>query len=156
MSLQNALDAAVKLKSALATEVARSQEVRQILKSVNSDALLSQASLREAFNHHSAWLAGELARGLAAWAAPHGLADVTPDDVCRLAPFEGAQLRTILGEIKALSASLSELDAFNQQLAQQALTFVRAYVSHLAPRPAAYTRRGLPAALEAATHSEHA
>jgi hypothetical protein len=156
MTLANALDAALKLKAALTTEVHRSKDVRKLLKTINSEQLLAQASLREAFNQYSAYLSAELGRAIAAYAATQGLADITLDELCRRAPFEGEQLRSIFAELRALSASLAELDAFNQQLAQQALTFVRAYVTHLAPRPTAYNRRGLPPSLEGATHSEHA
>jgi hypothetical protein len=51
---------------------------------------------------------------------------------------------------------LSELDVVNQQLAENALTVVRAYVTHLAPQPSAYNRRGQAAAPPSTTHSEHA
>jgi hypothetical protein len=156
MSLPQALDIALKLKGTLATEVQRSQESRTVLKALDTPALLAQASLREAFNQHSAWLSSELARYLGEFATQHGLPDVTLEDLRRLAPFEGEQLTGIFGEIRSLSRALSELDEVNQQLAEKALTVVRAYVTHLAPRPSAYTRRGQPAAVEAGTHSEHA
>jgi hypothetical protein len=156
MSLPQALDIALKLKGTLATEVQRSQESRSVLKALDTPALLAQASLREAFNQHSAWLSAELARHLAAFAQSQGLADVTLEDVRRLAPFEGEQLSGVFREIRSLSSALSELDEVNQQLAEKALTVVRAYVTHLAPRPSAYTRRGQPSAVETGTHSEHA
>lgn len=154
--LTQALDIALKLKTALATEVARSQESRAVLKSLDTPTLLAQASLREAFNQHSAWLSAELGRNLATFAAGHGLSDITLEQVRTLAPFEGEQLTSVFAEIRALSRALAELDAVNQQLAEKALTVVRAYVTHLAPRPAAYTRRGQPAVVETGTHSERA
>ena len=134
----------------------RSQESRAVLKTLDTPALLAQASLREAFNQHSAWLTAELARHLGTYAQQHGLSDVTLEQLRKLAPFEGEQLSGLFAEIRALSQALSELDEVNQQLAEKALTVVRAYVTHLAPRPSAYTRRGQPAAVESGTHSERA
>lgn len=154
--LTQALDLALKLKSALATEVARSQESRSVLKSLDTSALLAGASLREAFNQHSAWLSSELARVLGQFAADHGRADVTLDDLKHLAPFEGEQLSGVFNEVRSLSRALAELDVVNQQIAESALTVVRAYVTHLAPQPNAYNRKGQPASSEPATHSGHA
>ncbi|MFT3709077.1 MAG: hypothetical protein QM817_15635 [Archangium sp.] len=156
MSLPQALEIALKLKTALATEVTRSQESRAVLKSLDTPALLAQASLREAFNQHSAWLSSELARVLGDFAKSQGLADVTLEQLKKLAPFEGEQLSGVFAEIRALSRALSELDAVNQQIAESALTVVRAYVTHLAPQPNAYNRRGQVAPPEPATHSGHA
>jgi hypothetical protein len=156
MSLADAIDAALALKLSLAAEVARSKDVRRVLKHIDAEALLGQATQREAFNQRSSWLSSELARGLAAWAAAEGLPDVTLAQVKQRAPFEGEQLEGVFAELRALAASLAELDAFNKLLAERALGFVRAYVTHLAPHPSAYTRRGMPAAVEAATHSERA
>jgi hypothetical protein len=156
MSLRTALDVAQQLKTALAREVQRSKEVRAVLRSMDSRALLAQASLREAFNHHSRWLSSELARALGLYASGEGLTDITLAELRERAPLDGALLSDVFAEIRALTASLAELDAFNHQLSQRALTFVQAYVDTFAPRPTAYTRRGLPSPQEAATHSEHA
>jgi hypothetical protein len=154
MSLAAALDTALQLKAALATEVARSKEVRGLLKTIDAEALMAQASLREAFNHRSVYLSGELAKALAAFATSLNRTDITLDELRRYAPFEGEQLSSLFAEIRSLAASLQELDAFNQLLAERSLSFVRTYLAHLAPRPAAYSRRGAPLPLEAATHSE--
>lgn len=154
--LKQALDIALKLKAALATEVARSQESRVVLKSLDTPALLAGAALREAFNQHSAWLSGELARVLGDFAKEHGKADVTLDELRALAPFEGEQLSGVFAEVRSLSRALFELDVVNQQIAESALTVVRAYVTHLAPQPNAYNRRGQASAAEPATHSGHA
>jgi multidrug efflux pump subunit AcrA (membrane-fusion protein) len=155
MSLAGALDTALQLKAALATEVTRSKELRRLLKTIDAEALMAQASLRDAFNHHSAYLSGELAKALGAVAAGWGAADLTLDDLRHRAPFEGEQLASVFAEIRALTASLHELDALNHLLAERSLAFVKAYLTHLAPRPTAYSRRGAALPLEAATHSEH-
>lgn len=154
MSLAAALDTALQLKAALATEVSRSKEVRRLLKTIDAEALMAQAILRDAFNHRSASLSGELAKALGKVAAAWGLEDLTLDELRRRAPFEGEQLANVFAEIRALTASLQELDALNHLLAERSLSFVRAYLAHLAPRPAAYSRRGAPLPLEGATHSE--
>jgi hypothetical protein len=156
MSLRTALDVVLQLKGALATEVQRSREVRTVLRAMDSRALLEQATLRDAFNHHSRWLSSELARGLAEFSAEQGLGDLTLEQIRARAPLEGALLADGFAEIRALSTSLAELDAFNHELSQRALTFVQAYVNTFAPRASAYTRRGQPAPLEAATLSERA
>jgi hypothetical protein len=156
MSLPLALEVALKLKASLATEVARSQESRAVLKTLDTPALLAQASLREAFNQHSAYLTRELATHLGAFAKEHALPDVSLEQLRKLAPFEGEQLTGIFAEIRSLSQALAELDEINQQLAEKALSVVKAYVTHLAPRPNAYNRRGQPAPVESGTHSERA
>lgn len=156
MSLVQALDIALKLKAALATEVTRSQESRAVLKQLDAPALLTQANLREAFNQISSHLSNELAQALGAFAQQHGHTDISLEQLQKVAPFEGAQLASVFAEIRALSHALKELDEVNQQIAERALTVVRAYVNHLAPRPTAYTRRGAAVAVEARTHSEHA
>lgn len=156
MSLLAALEVALKLKASLAIEVTRSQEARAVLKTLDTPALLAQTSLREAFNQHSAWLTSELANHLGAFARERGLADVSLEQLRQLAPFEGEQLAGVFAEIRSLSQALAELDAINQQFAERALSVVRAYVTHLAPRPTAYTRRGQLTAIESGTHSERA
>jgi hypothetical protein len=155
MSLLKALDVAQQLKAALACEIQRSRELRGLLKAMDSRAVLAQASLREAFNHHARWLSGELARALHDHALSRGLADVTLEEIRQHAPLEGALLKDSFAEIRALAASLAELDAFNHDLSQRALTFVQAYLHACAPRPSAYTRHGHLTPVEARTLSEH-
>jgi transposase-like protein len=154
MSLALAVDIALKLKAVLSSEVARSKDARRVLKTMNGSALLDQAVQRDTFNQRSTELSNQLAAAIAEVARSNGQTDITLEQIRARAPFEGEQLAGVFAEIRALSRSLAELDAFNQQLAQKALAFVRAYVNHVAPRPSAYTRRGVPAALEGGTHSE--
>jgi hypothetical protein len=156
MSLASALDTALKLKAALNTEVSRSKDARSVLRSMDPKTLFEQASLREAFNEHSTWLSAELTRAFQDVADDLGQPDITLSDIRVAYPFEGEQLCGVFGEIRALSAALKELDELNQLLAEKALTFVRAYVTHLAPPPSAYTRRGALTESASATHSERA
>ncbi len=154
MSLDTALDVAQQLKAALSKEVQRSRQVRSVLRAMDARELMAQASLREAFNHHSRWLSSELARALAGYAQGQGLTDITLEELKARAPLEGAMLGDLFAELRALAASLKELDEFNQALSERALTFVQAYVDTFAPRPTAYTRRGQLAPRDSATHSE--
>lgn len=155
MPLEAAISLSLQLKDALAAEVLRARGARAILKAMQIDALLAQAAEREAFNQRSGHLSDSIAQALGVIAQAHGQKDVSLEQLTGWYPFEAAQLAAVFAEIRALTAALLELDAFNQTLADRALTFVRAYVSHLAPRPAAYGRRGTLAAVEASTHSEH-
>jgi hypothetical protein len=156
MPLEAAISLSIQLRNALADEVKRSRAARGVLKGMQVDALLLQAAEREAFNQGSSQLSESIAQALGQIAVQHGQRDVTLEQLTTWYPFEGAQLGSVFGEIRALTGALTELDGFNQALAERALTFVRAYVAHLAPRPAAYGRRGVLAATEASTHSEHA
>lgn len=156
MPLEAAVSLSIQLRNALAAEVKRSRAARSVLKGMQVDALLLQASERESFNQCSSQLSDSIAQALGHIATERGQRDVTLQQLTTWFPFEAAQLSSVFGEIRALTAALKELDVFNQALAERALTFVRAYVAHLAPRPAAYGRRGVLAATEASTHSEHA
>lgn len=155
MPLEAAISLSIELRDALTAEVKRSRAARSVLKAMQVDALLLQASERDAFNHRSSQLSDSLALALQDVAETHGEKDVTLQQLTAWYPFEAAQLSSVFAEIRALTAALKELDVFNQALAERALTFVRAYVAHLAPRPQAYGRRGGLVATEASTHSEH-
>lgn len=156
MALEAAISLSIQLRNTLAAEVKRSRAARSVLKGMQVDALLLQASEREAFNQSSSQLSDSIAQALAQVAVEKGQRDVTLEQLTTWYPFEAAQLSSVFAEVRALTGALKELDVFNQALAERALTFVRAYVAHLAPRPAAYGRRGVLAATEASTHSEHA
>ncbi len=56
-----------------------------------------------------------------------------------------------LGEIRALSGALRELDVFNRTLCERALACVRGYVNAVRPTPTAYDRRGARPKAAAAT-----
>ncbi len=156
MPLEAAISLSIELKDALAAEVKRSRAARDVLKAMKVDELLVQATERDVFNHRSSQLSEALARVIDEVAQARGQKDVTLAQLSGWFPFEAAQLSSVFAEIRSLTAALKELDAFNQTLAERALTFVRAYVAHLAPRPAAYGRRGGVTHHEASTYSEHA
>lgn len=156
MSLGPALLAAQQLRDTLVQEVKRSKDARLILRGVNTSALFDYAASREAFNTTSARLSAELTAGIAAVARDRGLDDVSVEQLKALYPNEGEELARCLGQLKSLAAALHELDTLNNHLAERALAIVRAYVNHVTPPTAAYTRFGRPPATETTTLSEHA
>lgn len=156
MPIADAVAVALKLKKALAEQVGHAQTARTLLKAMQPDALLSFAAQRESFNASAALFAHELAMAIGEVAKSHGREDISMAELSTLEPFEGEQLIGVLREIRSLSLALSELDDFNQQLAERALVFVRAYVSHLAPPVQAYTRTGAVPQRETSTLSERA
>ena len=60
-------------------------------------------------------------------------------------------MSALLAEVRALAKTLSELDALNRMLSQRALSYVRAHLAVLSPKPAAYDRRGSGAIAERTT-----
>lgn len=156
MPLEAAISLSIELKDALSAEVKRARAARDVLKAMKVDELLVQATERDAFNRRSSQLSESLARVIDEVAKERGQQDVSLAQLSTWYPFEAAQLSSVFAEIRALTAALKELDAFNQTLAERALTFVRAYVAHLAPRPAAYGRRGGATHHDTSTYSEHA
>src|SRR3569623_3090827 len=79
---------------------------------------------------------------LAAAAAERGRSEGTMDALQSQAPVEGRQMAVLLAEVRALAAKLSQLVALNRMLSQRALSYVRAHLAVLSPKPAAYDRRG--------------
>ena len=57
-------------------------------------------------------------------------------------PLEGRALGRAFADIRALATALHELDAMNLALGQRALSYVRAHLAVLCPRPISYNRRG--------------
>jgi hypothetical protein len=156
MSLATAVDVALELKEALTQEIDRSLMARAVLSSVRVEGVLETARQREAFNERTARLSGRLAEALGAFAASQGLADVSMAQVRQFAPKEGALLDDAFAHLRALAAKLKVVDDTNREISARALSLVKAYVSHLSPHPAAYTKHGAQALHEALTHSEHA
>ncbi len=157
MPLEPAISAALALRDSLTAEVARSQAARVVLRSMKPDALFEFATQRDAFNQLSSKLAAALAEAVADVAKRQHQTDISMEQLQSLWPNEAARFSAVLAEIRARSAALKELDELHQQLATRALSFVRAYVTQLSPRPSAYTRRGAQSAqAETSTRSERA
>jgi hypothetical protein len=142
MVLGEALDSAEELREALAGEVAAARGERQLLRSLDSQALLRRAAARAEFQALLARLEARLHGALAGAARRLGIGTVTLAVLAEHEPRDAAALSRIFGEVRALAAALAELDRLNQFLADRALRLVRSYVDAVAPAPSAYDRRG--------------
>ena len=147
--LEEAIDAALRLRDALAAEVERARAERHLLRSLDARALFTRAAERGAFLAEVARLEREVASALAAAGGALGLREVTVAALRLRAPAEGDALARALGEVRALAGALGELDALNLALANRALACVRGYVNAVTPPATAYDRRGLRAAAPA-------
>jgi hypothetical protein len=145
MVLGDALDSAGALREALAREVEAARAERQLLRSLDSQALLGRAAARAEFQGRLARLEERLHGALAVAAERLGLTTVTLAALAEREPRDGATLTRIFGEVRALAAALAELDRLNHHLATRALRLVRSYVEAVSPSPGAYDRRGLRA-----------
>jgi hypothetical protein len=143
--LAEAVNSAEMLREALAREVDAARGERNLLRSLDSHALLRRAASRADFQARVARLEEQLHAALAASAARFGLEVVTLATLAEREPEASATLSRVFGEVRALAAALAELDRMNQFLASRALRMVTSYVEAIAPAPSAYDRRGLRA-----------
>jgi len=141
-SLSHAIELTEQIRASLEAEVAVAREERVLIRRMDSDGLMARATKRAEFNTRTAALMVTLGQTLAAAAAERGLSEVTMDALQSHAPVEGRQMAVLLGEVRVLAAKLSQLDALNRMLSQRALSYVRAHLAVLSPKPAAYDRRG--------------
>jgi hypothetical protein len=146
MSLERAVDAARRLRDALACEVAAAREERLLLKRLDSTALFARAAARAHFLAEIARLERQMALGLSQAASTLRLPDVSMARLEQVSPDGARQLAAALDEVRALAGALREIDQLNASLAQRALACVRGYVDALAPAPRAYGRAGARAA----------
>lgn len=153
MDLENALETAGQLRDALATEVGRARQERELLRALDTAGLFARATERAAFLGEVARLERQLAVTLARAAGALALPEVTLALLAERAPGPGAALRAVLSEVRSLAGALQEIDRLNARLAERALVCVRGYVDVLQPRPAAYDRRGARAAGMAASRA---
>ena len=140
MNLGNALETAGRLRAALAAEVGRAEEERQVLSSLDASALLACAVERGSFVANASRLERELAGALAAACGP---ARPSLDQLRVLSPADGEALAATMAEVRSLAAELHQADALNRELAERALVCVRGWVELISPAPRAYDRRGL-------------
>jgi len=142
-----AIDRAIRLtesiREGLAAEVALAREERVLIRAMDSEGLNQRALKRGDFNQRTARLMAELGEALGAAGTELGLsAGITLEALQARVPVEGRRMSALLAEVRALAAALAELDALNRMLGQRALSYVRAHLAVLSPRPAAYDRRG--------------
>lgn len=145
-SLERAIHTTEEIRDALAAEIHTAREERVLIRSMNIDGLFDRAAKRNDFNVRTAALQQRLAAELGEVAQEYGLDSVTLDGLKARAPGSGQRMSSVLAEVRSLAAALAELDGLNKLLGQRALSYVRAHLSVLSPRPAAYDRRGGTAA----------
>ena len=144
MTLAAAVTTAAALRDELQAEVVRSREERVVLRSLDGGRIQARMEERLEFIERTEHLQRQLRVAQSAAAQALGLTDATADSIARLVPREGGLLVELLGQVRALASTLSELAALNQSLAERALGCTRAYTRAMAPRPTAYGRLGAP------------
>lgn len=143
MILQPALDTTEALRASLEAEVEFARGERVLIRSMDVPGLHARAQKRAEFNQRTADLQLQLARDLRAAADQlGGLREVTLAAFQTRLPVEGRALGRGFAEVRALATALHELDTLNQTLGQRALSYVRAHLAVLCPRPISYNRRG--------------
>jgi hypothetical protein len=141
--LENAIAITHQIRDALRAEVERARAERALIRAMDVDGLLRRATARAEWNAMVNQRQSQLSSELAQAAHVHGLTEVTIDRLHTVAPAVTDRLSQAFAEVRSLAAALAELDDLNRMLGQRALSFVRAYLGALSPRPAAYDRRGL-------------
>jgi hypothetical protein len=141
-ALGRAVATTLRIRDALAAEVARAQDERVLIRSMDVDGLMRRASLRAEFNQATAALQQELAAALGQAGAALALPEITLARIQAAAAEPGAALAAALAEVRALAGALAELDALNRLLGQRALSYVKAHLAVLSPKTSAYDRRG--------------
>jgi hypothetical protein len=145
-SLERAIETITQIRDALTAEIAVARDERVIIRNMDVDGLNGRATKRAVFNHTTAGLMGTLAVQLKEIGLAFGMAEITIDNLKQRAPALGELISTRSAEVRALAASLHELDNLNRLLGQRALSYIRAHLSILSPKPSAYDRRGANAA----------
>lgn len=141
-SLERAITTTEQIRDALASEIVNAREQRVLIRRMDVPALSVRAAQRAGFNEQLAALQRTLAADLAAVAQDLGLAEVTLEGLRLRMPVLGQKMSAVLAEVRALASALSELDGLNRMLGQRALSYVRAHLAVISPRPSAYDRRG--------------
>lgn len=143
--MTRAVEVANALCRTLAAEVERARAERDVLRTLNAEAVFASAARRASFNAEVARLGEELSRALRAAAAAAG-GELSMIRLAATYPAEAAALRRAVEEIRGHATALARLDQLNRTLAARALSFVNGYLGVLRPIPTAYDRRGYRAA----------
>ena len=141
-SLERAIQTTEEIRDALAAEIDIAREERVLIRNMDIDGLFARAAKRNDFNVRTASLQQRLGAELGEVANGFGMTEVTLDGLKARAPGLGQRMSAVLAEVRSLAAALAELDSLNKLLGQRALSYVRAHLSVLSPRPSAYDRRG--------------
>lgn len=141
-SLEQAIELTEQIRESLAAEIAVARDERVLIRRMDADGLNARAAIRAEFNTKTAGLMTALGKTLATAAIDLALPEVTMDALQARAPASGRRMAAILTEVRALAATLAQLDGLNRMLGQRALAYVRAHLAVICPKPAAYDRRG--------------
>jgi hypothetical protein len=141
-NLERAISTTEEIRNALAAEIDVARDERVLIRNMDIDGLFARAAKRSDFNIRTAGLQQRLAVELGEVAQGFGMTEVTLDGLATRAPELGQRMSAVLAEVRALAAALAELDGLNKVLGQRALSYVRAHLAVLSPRPSAYDRRG--------------
>jgi hypothetical protein len=141
--LERAIELTESIRAGLAAEVNHAREERVLIREMDADGLNESARKRAEFNQKTSLLMTGLGDALGRAGVELGLpAGVTLEELQVRVPVEGKRMSALLAEVRALAAALAELDELNRMLGQRALSYVRAHLAVLSPKPAAYDRRG--------------
>ena len=141
-NLERAIKTTEEIRDALAAEIVIAREERVLIRNMDIDGLFLRAAKRADFNQKTGTLQQALGMELGDVAREFGLQEVTLEGLKARAPVLGGRMSTALAEVRALASALAELDGLNRLLGQRALSYVRAHLAVLSPKPAAYDRRG--------------
>ena len=141
-SLSRAIELTEEIRASLEAEIAVAREERVLIRRMDSEGLMARATKRAEFNTRTGALMVALGQTLGAAAAEFGLTEATIEALQAQAPVDGPKMAALLAEVRALATKLAQLDALNRMLSQRALSYVRAHLAVLSPKPAAYDRRG--------------
>lgn len=150
-SLERAISTTEEIRDALAAEIEVARDERVLIRNMDIDGLFARAAKRNDFNLRTAGLQQRLAGELGEVAQGFGMTEVTLDGLQSRAPGLGQKMSAVLAEVRALASALAELDGLNKVLGQRALSYVRAHLAVLSPRPSAYDRRGTSASAPRST-----
>jgi hypothetical protein len=145
MGVASAVACAEELEGELTKELARARGERHALKSLDTVKIEEHAQERRDFQERAETLQLRLRDLLHLAARELGIPEEGAEGVVSQlarAGSAGAQIAFAVKKIGALATTLSQVNTFNQLLAERALSVTRAYVRALSPRPAAYDRRG--------------
>jgi FlgN protein len=153
MTLDLAIQTTEDICASLQAEIEVARGERVLIRNMDVSGLNERATKRAEFNQRTAQLQLRLAGQLRAVAEVLGLAEVTLAGLAAHLPQGGQRLTVSFANIRALAMALRELDALNQALGQRALSYVKAHLAILCPRPVSYDRRGsAPSGPRASTH----
>lgn len=151
--LEPAIKTTEDLRDSLQIEIEVARGERILIRNMDVPGLSARAIKRAEFNQRTAQLQLQLAEQLRTVADGLGIAEVTLPALEARLPADGRRLGLAFANVRSLATALAELDGLNRVLGQRALSYVKAHLAVLCPRPVSYDRRGAtPANPRSSTH----